>query len=194
MKPVTVERLTDKAEGLRALAMLRMVVFRTWPYLYEGSHIYEEQYLRAFVGSERATLVLAQVGDIPVGMATASPLSGQPESLTAPLVAAGIDLANSFYFGESVVLPQFHGQGIGHRFFDEREAAALEAGAERAVFCAVVRDPDHPLRPVGARDLTTFWCRRGYAPLEGTTCSMDWTEIGATEQTAHLMQFWSKAL
>jgi hypothetical protein len=48
--------------------------------------------------------------------------------IKAPFIAAGGNVDHIFYFGESVLLPQFRGMGIGHHFFDEREAAARAAG------------------------------------------------------------------
>lgn len=194
MDDVVIEKLSNRAAGLRALADLRMIVFRNWPYLYEGDEAYEENYIREFLNSERATLILARVDDVPVGMATASPLAGQPDSLVAPLADAGIDVAAAFYFGESVLLPQYRGLGIGHRFFDEREAAARDAGATIALFCAVVREPGDPRRPAGARDLIPFWQTRGYAALDGVFCHMDWKDVGEDAATPHLMQFWAKSL
>lgn len=191
---IIVDRVTSDAQGLEALATLRIRIFREWPYLYEGDAAHEEAYLRAFLASERATLVRARIGDEPVGIATASPLAGQPDSLVAPLVAAGVDVTRSFYFGESVLLPAYHGRGIGHLFFDAREAAAREAGADFAIFCGVVRQEDDPRRPADARDHAPFWRKRGYAPIEGALCDMSWKEIGGSEKVSHPMQFWMRAL
>jgi len=194
MQDVIVERLTDRTEGLRSLALLRMSVFRDWPYLYDGDDAHEEAYLREFLASEQAALILARVDDMPVGMATASPLADQPESLTGPLAAAGVEIDAGFYFGESVLLPKFRGFGIGHKFFEAREAAARDAGARHAVFCAVKRDPLDARRPSDARDLAPFWHGRGYTMLEGAVCHMSWKEVGHADETSQLMQFWLKTL
>src|SRR3546814_19537468 len=92
-------------------------------------------------------------------------------------LAAGIDVRSLFYFGESVLLPQFRWLGVGHRFFDEREAAARSAGATGATFCAVDRDPDHPARPSETRDLTPFWRseERRVGKECVSTCRSRWT-------------------
>jgi hypothetical protein len=72
---VVVERIDRDDLSLRALATLRMTVFRSWPYLYDGSMEYESAYLSKFLDDEAAVLIVARVGEIPVGMATASPLA-----------------------------------------------------------------------------------------------------------------------
>src|SRR3546814_13070224 len=99
-------------------------------------------------------------------------------------LAAGIDVRSLFYFGESVLLPQFRWLGVGHRFFDEREAAARSAGATGATFCAVDRDPDHPARPSETRDLTPFWTSRGYRMAPHLAMTMRWKEVGQPEESS----------
>lgn len=106
----------------------------------------------------------------------------------------GIDLETVFYFAESVLLPEFRGRGVGHAFFDAREAHARALGAQWCVFCAVVRDAAHPLRPVTCRQLDGFWRKRGYSPVEGARASFDWKDIDQPGETQHDLQVWMRAL
>ena len=90
----------------------------------------------------------------------------------ASSAASGFDVASIFYCGESVLEPAYRGHGIGHRFFDLREAHARALGGFRSItFCAVVRPPDHPQRPAEYRPLDAFWRKRGYAPVDGLIAS-----------------------
>lgn len=191
---ITIQRAEKNLENLATLASLRIKVFREWPYFYDGDLAYEENYLRKFLGSEDAVLILATAEDASVGMATASPMSSQASEITIPISQAGFDLSRCFYFGESVLLPQYRGMGIGHRFFDERELAAKALGASSAVFCAVIREDGDPRRPDNVHELSAFWRRRGYEPLKGLHCSIKWKEVGQAGERPHLMQFWSKNL
>ncbi|WP_313804806.1 GNAT family N-acetyltransferase [Sphingobium sp.] len=191
---IVVERIGRDAMSLRELATLRMTVFRAWPYLYDGSLDYEADYLAEFLNDDAAMLVVARLGEIPVGMATASPMATQSDIVRAPFLAAGIDVGRLFYFGESVLLPAFRGLGLGHRFFDEREAEARRAGANRATFCAVQRDEDHPSKPEKARDLKPFWRKRGYHPSAQFDTTMMWQEVGEPHEREHRMRFWMKPL
>lgn len=193
---VTVETLPTAriGEAIDALARLRIAVFREWPYLYEGDAGYERRYLADFAAAPDAVLVLARDGDTIVGAATASPMTAQSAEIQAPFLRAGKDTSAMFYFGESVLLPGYRGQGIGHAFFDHREAGARAAGASVASFCAVQRPADHPLRPQGYRPLDTFWAKRGYVRVEGLTTRFDWLDIGETQETPHPMQFWARQI
>jgi hypothetical protein len=122
-------------------------------------------------------------------------MEGQNRDVTAPFVERGYDLAKLFYFGESVLKRAYRGRGIGHKFFDEREAVARAAtGVEEATFSGVVRSADDPRRDPNYRPLDTFWRKRGYAPAEGLIGYYSWTDIGDKEQTRKPMQFWMRKL
>lgn len=180
--------------ALPDLARLRITVFAAWPYLYAGSEDYEHEYLAEFTASPDAVLVAAYDDERIVGAATASPLIAQDDYIREPFGSAGIEPAGVFYFGESVLLPDYRGQGIGHAFFDHREAAARAWGARHASFCAVVRPADHPARPADYVPLDAFWTKRGYAPVPGLVGSFAWQDHGEAEETAKPMQYWTRDL
>lgn len=197
MSAITIETLHRRADleaALDALARLRIAVFREWPYLYDGSLAYEQHYLAGFLDQTGAALIVARDGGAIVGAATASPMAGQASAFRAPFEKQGHDVAALFYFGESVLLPAYRGHGLGHAFFDAREAAARAAGAGAACFCGVIRPADHALRPADARDLAPFWRKRGYAPIEGLIAHYDWKDIDQAMETSHPMQVWHRTL
>lgn len=182
------------AAGIDDLAMLRIAVFAAWPYLYDGDASYEADYLKEFVAAPDAVLVAAFDGARIVGAATASPMAAQKAEFRAPFEARGIDTGSLFYFGESVLLPRYRGQGIGHAFFDHREAQALRCGAKAATFAAVIRPDDHPARPAGYVPLDHFWTKRGYAPVPGLVTELAWKEHGEPGESPKAMQYWMRPL
>lgn len=182
------------AAALDDLAALRIAVFAAWPYLYDGDRAYEADYLRDYAAAPDAVLVAAFDGEGSggrlVGAATAAPMMHQKAAFREPFAARGIDVTRLFYFGESVLLREYRGHGIGHAFFDAREAAARRAGASAACFAAVVRAPDHPARPAGYRPLDDFWHKRGYALVPGLTTQLSWKEHGEAQESPKTMQYW----
>ena len=180
---------------LSQLAELRITIFREWPYLYDGDLDYEARYLERFAQAKDAFLAVAIDDETIVGATTAAPLAGEAEEFRAPFEQAGMELDTIFYFAESLLLPQYRGQGIGHKFFDLREAHARKAGTyTHASFCSVVRPIDHPARPAEYLPLDGFWTRRGYRPIDGLTTQFSWKDVGGTVETAKPMQFWMKEL
>jgi GNAT superfamily N-acetyltransferase len=176
------------------LARLRIAVFAAYPYLYDGDLAYEVAYLREFAAAPDAVLVAAFDGARIVGAATASPMRDQKAEFRAPFEQRGLDTAGLFYFGESVLLPEWRGHGIGHGFFDHREAAARAFGAHSACFAAVVRAGDHPARPVDYTPLDGFWAKRGYAPIPGLSTQLAWKEHGEAGESLKPMHYWMKSL
>ncbi len=172
------------------LARLRMAVFAEWPYLYDGDAEYEAHYLKEFIEAPDGVLVAACDGERIVGAATASPMRAQKAEFRAPFEARGIATQDLFYFGESVLLAEYRGQGIGHAFFDRREAQARQCGARAATFAAVIRPEDHPDRAAGHVPLDAFWRKRGYAPVEGFVTELPWKEHGEAEESPKPMQYW----
>jgi GNAT superfamily N-acetyltransferase len=169
-------------------------VFRAFPYLYDGDLDYEARYIASFAASPNAVVVTAFDGASVVGASTAAPMATQMDEVTAPFRARGWDLSRTFYFGESVLRASYRGQGIGVRFFQEREAHARACGASTATFCAVIRGADHSSRPAGYVPLDAFWRKRGYAPAPGLLCHIGWREIGEAAESPKAMQFWTKRL
>ncbi|AKS42619.1 GNAT family N-acetyltransferase [Wenzhouxiangella marina] len=191
-----IESLTDEAvqPWLDQVAGQRIRVFREWPYLYDGDLAYERDYLAHFAAAEGHVLVLARHGDEVIGCATAMAMRGADPAFQQPFVQAGFDLDEIMYFGESVLHPDWRGQGIGHRFFDEREAQARRLGKRWATFCAVQRPSSHPLRPADYRPLDAFWEKRGYRRQDALRVDYPWKDLGQSAETQKTMVFWTREL
>ncbi|QIL21050.1 GNAT family N-acetyltransferase [Thermomonas sp. HDW16] len=194
--PITLQTLSGAAllPHLDAVAALRIAVFRDWPYLYEGDVGYEREYLAAYAGSPNSVVVLARDGDAVIGASTGIPLAEDSAEFQAPFVERGIDVSKVFYCGESVLLPAYRGRGIGHAFFDAREAHARALGGfDCTAFAAVDRAGDDPRKPAGHRGNDMFWSKRGYARQPGMTMQLHWNEVGIGE-VAHPLTFWLRPL
>jgi len=193
---IRVERLTGQAlaDALGDVARLRIAVFRAWPYLYDGDAAYEESYLQTYRESEDAILVGAFDGDRLVGASTGTPMQDHAEDFAAAFAGQDVPLSDIFYCAESVLLPEYRGQGIGHAFFDAREDHARALGHRYSAFCGVQRPKDHPLRPDDYQPLDAFWRKRGYAPVEGAVAQFAWKDIDQEAETDHPLQFWMRSL
>lgn len=174
------------------LAKLRINVFRDYPYLYEGDLEYEKKYLKVYTDSSKSVLVAAICDNQIIGAATALPLSDETPNIQEPFLLANINPAHIYYFGESVLLKEFRGFGIGHAFFDSREAAAKKFHFPITAFCSVKRDDDHPLKPKDYRSLDDFWIKRGYEKKPELTSFFSWKDIGEEEESKKEMVYWMK--
>lgn len=177
------------------LAALRIRVFRDFPYLYDGDVGYERDYLATYVNAPRSLAFMVYDDAALVGATTALPLADEEPAFRQPLADAGFDVARVFYFGESLLLSGYRGRGLGHRFFDEREAWARAVGGfDHACFCAVQRPVDHPLRPTDYQPLDPFWRRRGYIRRDDITAVYRWQDVDCAAETEKRLTFWVRAL
>lgn len=196
MSELSVKRVvgSDIEPYLRDLAALRIEVFREYPYLYDGTLEYEQRYLRSYARSQRGVVAVALDGGAVVGASTAMPLLDYDAPLAPLFAAEGLDPQRVYYFGESVLRANYRGRGLGHRFFDVREAAAREHGFSVASFCAVERPSDHPRKPADYVPHDAFWRKRGYRPRPTLKTVFEWRDLDEASESAKPMLFWIKEL
>jgi GNAT superfamily N-acetyltransferase len=177
------------------LAALRIAVFRDYPYLYEGSVEYERAYLQTYFRAARSFLFAVYDGSNMVGATTCIPLEDETAEVRKPFEDAGFEVSSVFYFGESILLPAYRGMGIGHRFFDEREAHARSFGNYTlSCFCSVDRGDNHPVKPANYRPNDAFWVKRGYRKEPSLRSTMEWPDVGEAVSSPKTMIFWTKSL
>jgi GNAT superfamily N-acetyltransferase len=183
----------DAEPYISDLAHLRIAVFREFPYLYEGDLEYEKEYLRIFT-SEKSFMAIVFDGEKVVGASTAMPLVQEHQEFKQPFIDKGYRLEDIFYFGESLLLPEYRGQGLGVKFFEARENHAREKGYKIASFCAVERPENHPSKPKQYQPLHAFWRKRGFERHSDLMTHYRWKDVGDAEQTDKAMVFWLKHL
>lgn len=193
---LTPEMLKERGY-LNRLAELRMTVFREFPYLYDGDVSYESSYLKRYVESPNAVCVIArdrESGEI-IGASTGNYLPDDMEEAKSVFTGAGHDASEYYYFGESILLPKWRGQGIGKRFFAERERAARKLPQVKYLtFCGVDRSKTHPEEPEDYRSPKQLWKSQGFVEHPELVAHFSWKDLGASEETAKPMIFWVKAL
>lgn len=196
MSDLRIEQLrgAEIAGQLDALAEVRIRVFRAFPYLYEGSQEYEAKYLDTYIQCPRSLAILIWDGARCIGASTVLPLADAGAEAQQPFRDGGHNIEDIDYFGESVLLPEYRGRGLGVKFFELREAHAATLGLKTCAFCSVQRPSDHPAKPADYVPNDAFWTRRGYRKAPEITTTFSWPDIGETESTAKPMTFWLRTL
>lgn len=193
---IDVRTLTGPAleAALDGVAALRIAVFRDWPYLYDGNLDYEREYLKTYRDNPGALLVGAFHEGRLVGASTSTLMEDHADEFSTPFHALNIPLTHILYGAESVLLPEYRGIGLGHRFIELREAHARAQNRTYVAFCSVKRAEDHPLKPANARSNDAFWRRHGYEPLPGVLAEFSWKDVGDSAESLKPLQFWMRRL
>ncbi len=195
----TISYITKKGQEISTvfedLAQLRITVFHDFPYLYEGTVAYEMEYLKIYSEAERAFVFAVYDGSKMVGATTCIPLADESPEVRLPFEKAGFDIDTIFYFGESILLKDYRGLGLGHRFFHERETYARSFGTYKTTcFCAVDRGENHPLQPKDYRSNDAFWMKRGYRKETSLQSTFEWPDINESISTPKTMIYWKRDL
>lgn len=182
------------SDYINQIARLRIKVFREFPYLYEGDLEYEKKYLARYVNARHSLCILVFDKAELVGMSSCLPFIEEEDDIKKPYLDAGIDIQNSFYFGESILDAKYRGNGLGKDFFKLREEYALKVYPDliRCAFCAVQREADHPLKPPDYRELRQFWHSQGYLLNKSLVLSYKWKDINKKFEDAKTLIFWEK--
>ena len=191
---LTIKRLSgvDIKPYIADLAKLRITVFREFPYLYDGNLAYEKKYLKRYLNSEETVVVICFDNKAVVGASTGMPMQDEDIMVRKPFENSGFDVHDFFYFGESILLKEYRGQGIGSRFFTEREAHATQLGYNITTFCAVDRPDDHPRRPPNYTPLDAFWKKRGYRKKPELKATFNWQDLDENTESPKSLTFWLK--
>lgn len=184
----------EARDYINELSDLRIEVFKDFPYLYDGDPDYERKYLDTYFKSNTGKVFLAVDGKKIVGASTCVLASEEEDAFKAPLIEAGLDPEKTLYFGESVLLPSYRGQGIGKAFMKERLNYAKELGASACAFLSVSRESSHPKRPQDYRPLDEFWKGWGFSKRDDLQAYYDWKEIGESKESKKRMDYWIREL
>lgn len=175
------------------LAKLRIKIFWDFPYLYEGNIEYEKKYLETYFKARHSFILVAKDGDKFIGATSAIWANEEEESFKKPLKDYGLNTDEVFYFGESVLLPEYRGLGLGKIFMEERESFARSLGFIKVLaFCSVERSLAHPLCPPEYRPLNEFWKSRGFSPEPGLSTEFSWQDRNESQETMKKMNYWLK--
>ena len=145
--------------------------------------------------SPESLFVLAFDGDRVIGASTGDSAGRRDRRVPAAVPRPGIALTEVFYFGESVLLGEYRGHGLGHRFFDEREGYARRLGRfAMTAFCAVERAADDPRAAGGFSHQRRVLEQARLSAPGRHVLPAEWQEIGTISPSSHRLRFWLRAL
>jgi GNAT superfamily N-acetyltransferase len=177
------------------LAKLRLEILKEYPFLCVGNFEEEKKNLRRLSQSKEAIIVLVFDGPKIVGMSTGLPMDEEPTALKKLLIEHDHRPADYYHFGEALLLKPYRGRGIGHHFFDLREAHVKHLKKYRHIaLSTVVRPNDHPKRSRDYLEIENLWRKRGYVEQQRFKKEAAWPDIGETRSSKKEIALWVKDL
>lgn len=178
-----------------SIAKLRAEIFKEYPFLHISGVDLEMQYLKKFTQCKEAIAAVIFDASKIVGATVGLPFEDKDLEMQQLFIDHGLNPADYFYFGESVLLQAYRGRGLGHHFFDIREGHVKRLKRFKSIcFRTVVREKNHPQKPKNYIPLETFWEKRGYTQRPELNYSFSWKDLGESEESPKLIVFWTKEL
>lgn len=178
---------------LHGLMKIRTEVFREYPYFEEPDLQRELQHLSKIISCKETIGVLIFDHTTLVGVSFGYPLSLEAEEILQPFHDLKIDIDKYFFFGDSALLKKYRGRGIGHHFFDAREAHVQHYQKyEHICFYFLDKIEEIPSKPADYIPLFDFWRKRGYNHHPEITNKVHWKETGSLIPIERQVSFWIK--
>lgn len=180
---------------VHSIAKLRMDVFQEYPF-FEAPDLYRElQCLQRYTASKEGIGVLVFDHSTVVGVSLGIPLTLERPEIQEPIQNRFGDTVSYYFFGESVLLKPYRNRGVGHHFFDVREAHVRHFQKYRQIcFLDPVRPEIDGLKPPDYLPLHDFWRKRGYVHYPDLNCHLAWKDLQTKQNTEKALTFWISAL
>lgn len=174
-----------------SLAKLRVEIFQEYPFLQPLSLDHEMERFKRILPYKETIVIIVFDGPKIVGVSVGLALKDTSLDIQKTFLTHGLEIADYFYFGESVLLKAYRGRGVSHHFFELREKHAKSLKKFKHIcFSFIKRPKKDPKRPSDYIDLETFWKKRGYIENSEITLQRTWKDIGASEETTKIFTFW----
>lgn len=178
-----------------SIAGIRTEVLKEYPYQYETTLEQETLYLNQLLVCQDAIAVLVFDGNTLVGASIGLPLEDSPEEFQTPFLAHHLNPSGYFLFGDSTLLSAYRGRGIGHHFFDLREAHAKHLKRyHHSCFCTILPQKNDPNQPKDYISLEGFWKKRGYVIHPELQAYVLRKQLDQEGKTLKTLTFWTKEL
>ena len=110
---------------LHSLAKLMTEVFKEYPYMREAHIAQQTEYIKKAASYKESIAVLIFDNTTLVGASLGIPLNGESKEIQNPFTEKGLNVNEVFFFTALLLLKPYRRRGIGHHFFDVREAHVL---------------------------------------------------------------------
>lgn len=181
------------------IASLRILMFKEFPYLYDGSLEQEEKYLSAYTDSPDSIVILAKQDDCIVGLLTGMPVTKICEFIAdfkKILDENNRTTASAYYYGEALILPAYRGQGVLTKMFQELDSVIKKMSYNHAYGITSIREKNDSRRPANYRDTDPLWVRLGLTKTD-MIIEGEWPTISKTGETViekNKVLVWEKLL
>lgn len=183
---------TEAKQYENEIAMLHIIFFKDFPYLYDGDLESEQAYLEKYLQSNTAKFLILFDNNQAVGISSSIQLSEEIKEIQDDFINTGLNPREYLYIAEVIIHPKYRGQGILRKFFEYHEQYAQLLGYKHLTFITVNRPDNHPLKPFNYRSLEPIWQHFGYEKMNDMKVLFPWKQIDTQKEENNILSLWCK--
>lgn len=176
------------------IVKLMDAVYMEYPNLYDGAGDGYDYNLDVFRKARDTHFCLIFDGPKIVGFIGSMCMEDAVTSYMKHLTAKNIPLQSKYYIGETVILPEYRGKGLGKKLHEAAETHARHLDYSEFWLCTL--DESRVTTPAPAKYSSgeKFWRNRGFTRHPELIFNTRYKAVGESAETAHGMIFYSKRL
>lgn len=190
----------DILDKVRDIALFRIKYFKDYPYLYEGSLEYEEEYLCEYSKDQKSLVITIHNKEKKiVGVSTSIPLISSAKIVTTAkdlFLSSGLNPSNFFYYGEIILDYSIRQKGLSRKIYNLQDMHAHRLGYRSIAIATVIRDGEDSLGQRSRIFADPLWTALGFKKTD-ILFSYNWPTIfpdGSIQNTDNKMVYWVKHL
>lgn len=182
-----------------SLALARIESFKQYPYLYSGTLERSQKYAARYAACEQGMIAVAMIQNKVACISTGIPLSHDSNLVTTirnECVQKQLEANQYYYLGETIVMPEFQSQSVLEKIVLKQCEQIKAWGFEFACMLNVLREDNHPLKPVDYQCEQFIWQSIGFSKTD-IVIKSSWPTIqknGEIEKQENLLGLWVKDL
>lgn len=105
LQPIRIEVFSgpEAKKYIEEIAQMRIILFKEFPYLYQGTIADEEKYLETYFNSPDATIILIFNNEKVVGLSSSIPLTRESAEIQQPFLQQNFALHQYLYWGSTII-------------------------------------------------------------------------------------------
>lgn len=181
-------------QHINTIAALRILIFKEYPYLYDGDIQTEMDYLKSYSKSKNSVLIIVKDKQKVIGAVIGIPLAEADEIILPPF-AQNQSIHSIFYLGEILLLKEYRGKGIGYQMYRMFEDLVRQKKQYHKIAIAeVIRDQHDPRKPKNYISVHKLLERLGYVKHPEMVILASYKEVDSTGKIPHSLVYSFKDL
>lgn len=195
---ISIEILNDISDSVvDEIVSIQVDYFAEYPYLQKLDKSLLKQDFHSRYPNKKSIFVVARDGKKMVSANVFIPFSEQKDQVTSFDLwfrRNNEDKKDYVYGGLTLTIPEYRSQGVVKQMAEETDKHLKKLGYKGRMLYSIVRPTNDPKAPVGFRQPSGYFVKRGYEHMKLKPVTSSWVDIGDEKPTEKMFELYVKRL